>query len=615
MDVRLPNGVIIKGVPEGTSKDEVKRKAIAAGLATADDFGNVDSNQIPIGVGAENVVVAKDAQPQQAPESSFIDKAIGAADATFSAATGATFGAAGYGIGAIEGLAGQALGNLTPQQAQQTAERYAANLTRDPRTAEGRQMLQSVSEALSVLPPVVAGFTPQQVAGASQAARAAAAAPKSAIPEIPSTARQATPDRSIGATEVPQEQVRMQQAQELPVPLNLTKGMRTQDFAQQRFERETAKDPELGAPIRERMAELNAGISHNIDEFISATGTELADTSWRLETGNKVIQALDKGYRTEKARVNKAYEAARAKGETQEIIDVSPLAQYLNDSRVDVTVAPVVEAIAKEANRLGVGKGRIDDGSFEILPMTVEQSETLRQRVGDLVDSTKSQDLRRAAQIKSIIDQSQEQVSGQIFKSARKMRQQLANKYENLAIVDQLLDTKGQYNDQKIAAENVVNKAVINGSVEDLKNLRRVLSTAGTDGMDALKEVRAATVRHIRDEATRNVGRDQNGNPLISAAGMDKAIKALDKNGKLDLLFGKKEADKLRLLNDVTKDIMVSQPNAVNTSNTASVVLAAFDLMNTAATGVPVPVLYGLNQLKNKAKAAKTGKRVKEALE
>ena len=39
MDVRLPNGKIIRGVPEGTSKEEVMQKAIAAGIATESDFG------------------------------------------------------------------------------------------------------------------------------------------------------------------------------------------------------------------------------------------------------------------------------------------------------------------------------------------------------------------------------------------------------------------------------------------------------------------------------------------------------------------------------------------------------------------------------------------------
>ena len=39
MDVMLPNGKEITGVPVGTPKDVIMQKAIAAGLATASDFG------------------------------------------------------------------------------------------------------------------------------------------------------------------------------------------------------------------------------------------------------------------------------------------------------------------------------------------------------------------------------------------------------------------------------------------------------------------------------------------------------------------------------------------------------------------------------------------------
>ncbi len=38
MEVQLPNGVILEGVPEGTSKEDIRLKAIAAGLATEADF-------------------------------------------------------------------------------------------------------------------------------------------------------------------------------------------------------------------------------------------------------------------------------------------------------------------------------------------------------------------------------------------------------------------------------------------------------------------------------------------------------------------------------------------------------------------------------------------------
>jgi len=50
MDIELPNGTILQGIPEGTSKADIQAKAIKAGLATAADFAPT-----------------KPAQPQEAP--------------------------------------------------------------------------------------------------------------------------------------------------------------------------------------------------------------------------------------------------------------------------------------------------------------------------------------------------------------------------------------------------------------------------------------------------------------------------------------------------------------------------------------------------------------------
>lgn len=38
MDIRLPNGKIVKGIPEGTPKEVIKAKLISSGIATAEDF-------------------------------------------------------------------------------------------------------------------------------------------------------------------------------------------------------------------------------------------------------------------------------------------------------------------------------------------------------------------------------------------------------------------------------------------------------------------------------------------------------------------------------------------------------------------------------------------------
>lgn len=47
MDVRLPNGTIIKNVPENITQDELRQIAIENGLATAEDFGGTPAQEQP----------------------------------------------------------------------------------------------------------------------------------------------------------------------------------------------------------------------------------------------------------------------------------------------------------------------------------------------------------------------------------------------------------------------------------------------------------------------------------------------------------------------------------------------------------------------------------------
>ena len=66
MDVRLPSGVLLKGIPEGTSKDEIKAKAIKAGLATEADFA-APAQQEPMPAPAAQEVQPPAPQPAQQP--------------------------------------------------------------------------------------------------------------------------------------------------------------------------------------------------------------------------------------------------------------------------------------------------------------------------------------------------------------------------------------------------------------------------------------------------------------------------------------------------------------------------------------------------------------------
>lgn len=522
----------------------------------------------------------KPAQPMQKPEESLTDKAIGVGESALSIGSGLTTGAAGGLLGTIEGIA-QAVreGKIGEPEAQQIIQQRMAEGaqagTYMPRTETGQNIVKGVGEALGALPPVIAGFSPAQAAGASQALGATAQAARGLMPQ---SAPKAMKGLSVGAAEVPIEQVRMQQAAELPVPIKLTKGQAGKDFEQQRFERETAKANEVGDPLRQRYSEQNMQLQQNLDAFIDSTGTELPETNYMLETGRMVDNAIRSRAATDKNRIRQAYKDAEKAGEMASPVNMSPLAEYLNENRSGRTSAPIMKTIADELEVQGVGAGRIDDGSLQLGELTLGQAEKLRQTINKFAKDNDPNDLRVASEMKGIIDGVTESAGGDAYRRARTLRRQYANQYENIGIIRDIIGKKRGSDDRKIATENIVNKAVFGGTVDELKSVRKTLQTQGQEGMAAWKEIQAATLRQIRDEATKNMQRDQNGNPIVSAAGLNRIVSSLDKNGKLVNLFGAKGAEQVRLLNDVAKDILISQPGTVNTSNTSTALLAALEM-------------------------------------
>ena len=613
MDVKLPNGTIIKGVPEGTTKEQVMQKAIAAGLATPQDFG-MPAELPPVYSQTGEVIPANTPQPQRDLSPSEI--AVGAAETALTTLTGMTSGALGYAGGAIRGLGNQFLGDATAEQARQSAEQGAEMLTYAPRTEAGQRMTQVAGEAAALLPPVIAGVTPLQAQGAANAARATATAARGLPEMMPQRQPDSVGGLSVGAAETSGgiEAQRRERAASLPVEMKLTKGQATQDFEQQQFERETAKRPEEGAPIRDFMNDQLRRAAMNMDAFIDETGTQLPDTAFRLKTGEKIDEALRKRAVADKARIRVAYKDAEKAGETNDPVSLSSVADYLNENRAEAGLAPIMQAVAKQIEVQGVGGGSLLDGTLQIGEMTLNQAERLRKSINKFSRGADANNLRVAGELKQLIDQSTEGAGGQKYQTARKLRKQYADNYERTEIIKNILGNKRGSNDRRIALEDIVDKSVMNGSVEDLTQVRRLLQTQGAEGMAAWKELQAATLRSIKEEATSNIGQTPDGMPTVSPAKLNRAVMRLDENGKLDKIFGKKGAERLKDLNSTVKDAFVAQPNAVNSSNTSSAIFAAIDMITTASTGVPTPILSALKYGKDAARKRAIEKKVQESL-
>ena len=574
----------------------------------------------PLSVDAlENIqgVGRGDAPPQvpqtQAPSPSRIQQPLqGTAEALGTLATGATTGAAGFVGGAIEGLVAEIVkGELGTQSA---ADRVAKNalerseqLTYTPKSESGKEIVGQVGEVLAplaALPPVM-GASASTIASATPAR---AALPRRAQEVDPRPKTQAprpetTPqdDRALRAEAA---------ATELPVPIQYTQGQRSGDFEQQRFEKETAKLDDIGAPLRERFDKNNAQLAQNLDAFIDQTGAKATKKS---DIGSIVGSALSERAKKDSDRINTLYKQAEKAGELEAPITVTNLARYLEESAPDAEVANVLKAVRGKAINLGiVGE---QDGRLFARPATLANIENLRKGINQSTNNDPV-NIRQAAILKEILDRGTEGLGGDLYKKARAARRKYSEDYKNVGLVKNILGKKTGTDDRSIALEDVVNKSVFSPSysAESLKHLRKLLQTSGDSGKEAWKELQGEVLREIKNSALRSVQRDSQGNEVFNPAGLDKIIKKLDSSGKSQILFGDKGASKLRLLNEVAKDVLTAPPNAVNASNTASALASIGDLVMSAASGIPAPFATGVKSLSRSIRNKKLKAKVKQAL-
>lgn len=186
MDVTLPNGKVIKGVPEGTSKDEIMQKAISGGLATAEDFDTGPSIEDQIDQGQTDYDPNYQA-PEKAEEASIGDKLIGGAEAALTAATGATGGTLGLLGGTLQGViselrSGEFGSNEAANRIADRAEAAMADLTYAPRTETGQEYVETMGEVGDVLAPMAGLAGPMAQAG--QLAKASAPVARAAAKDL-----------------------------------------------------------------------------------------------------------------------------------------------------------------------------------------------------------------------------------------------------------------------------------------------------------------------------------------------------------------------------------------------------------------------------------------------
>jgi hypothetical protein len=401
----------------------------------------------------------------------------------------------------------------------------------------------------------------------------------------------------VGAAEVPEARTRFERGQNLRVPVTLSKGESTKDFAQQAFETETAKNfPETtGKPLIQAKANKNDAILQNFDSYVDATGKE----KYGLEaTGRVVDNALVKTAQKAKKDINNAYNLAREAGETSELVDVSNIKNYLDGLEAESINAPIITSAKMKLDTLAPqNKTSIND------------LEEVRKMVGRLSGSTPTNQLY-GKEINKLIDTTTSDKGGELYKNARKLRADYARTFENAGYVDKLLSKKAGTTDRAVAMEDVFAHSILKGSKQDVQNIGLVLKKAGPEGQQAWKELQGQTIQYIKDEVTKSTKNDIKGNPIVSPARFKAIVKDLDQDGKLEYIFGKKGAQEIKDLLETTLDVHTNVDGSANYTNSGSAIIRGLNFLGK----FPIPKALGAKTVAEMAKSRELKKKVEESL-
>ena len=515
--------------------------------------------------------------------------------------TGAVAPFLGVGAGAIENIR---QGTSKRVDSPEFAQRFQYQ----PTSPVSQDILQSIGSAFeaSKLPPVLpTGMIPsyaRMAQGTPPQVRQMGQTVQEAVPRMAQALRkEPQPTMSgVGAAVAPEAVTRSQMAQQLRVPIQLSKGEATKDFGQQAFEIETAKNyPEtIGKPLLEAKAGRNAAILQNFDAYVDATDKQFFNLR---KVGKVVDEALQKSYDKDAGLVRAAYEKARVEGAMQEPIDYSPLTAYIQKQAptVRAKLSPILDVVDEEITRNDLAKTGV---------MPINALEDIYKVINENYDFNAP---KHFIEMKNIINQITAGKGGEAYQTAKKLRTELANKYENSSYVDKLLSTKKGYSkDRMIAFEDVFKHSILDGSLDDVRAIGYVLKKSGKEGLDAFNELKGQTIQYIKDEVTKSTKNDILGNPVVSPARFKAIVTELDQDGKLDYLFGKKGAQEIRNLLETTLNINTTVEGAANYSNSSSAIIRGLDALGK----FPIPKVLGAKTAAEMIKNRELKKQVQESI-
>lgn len=466
------------------------------------------------------------------------------------------FGEAYGGYGTPQGK------EMGQQAAQVTSQQFY-----QPRTETGPNIVNQLGKALAVLPPTYGAIgnklsvlTPAAVSQTRAMVTPAATSTQQRMAAL----LQPQKPQMIGGGAASTDEALLRQQRALEQKIPLTKGEQLQDFSLLKRESDLPKEnPELAKGLIEFKQGQKQSILKRFEELSEQTGAQYADPTAYRKVGSLVDSALVKEFDAKSLKVDKAYQAARDAGETKQVVDTTKLDQYFTFLQPEAISVPQINSIKAAFEELKKVKNN---------QVTIDDLENLYKRAGQLGEAGKPSGLFMK-DIKKIINEVTEGAGGDLYRAARLERTQLGNDFENTYRVAKLLGTKGGYTDRAVALDDVFSHVVLDGSLEEMRTVTKLLKKGGPEGQQAYAELQGQTVQYLKDQLTKNASGQ------LSFAKLKTAIDTLDREEKLAYMFGKQGRQTLIDVRDVLQDALIKPEGAVNYSNTGSVVARLLDKM------------------------------------
>lgn len=589
MDVTLPNGVVIRGVPEAATKDQIMQKAIASGLATEADFKSQqpeakDPEVEPVPQGDEEAeeggMWARAKGVARNAGGNLVAQGETVATMLSGVAAEPVSGLIGLGAAAVPG--GRTGGDMV--------DIVRDKLTYQPKTDKGAELIGQVADVLSPVGDVVSSVERSAgdfgyeragpLAGALATAAPAAAlelmglgAAKRAI-KAPAAAKRLSIDASDPGgqpvaldgpvvADAPPAPIAIEDAARSPsVQENAARQKAFDDLGLTPTEAQRTRDTDLfveqqdayrrGGRVRTALEAQEELLDRRATGEIEAIGgrPDAAATSPIEAITDKAIQ-LDE-------EISGLYKKARETIPADKNVKLSRAVQALKENAPSNELSGgVVKALRDKMVSMGVADkkfnavGRID----------VDSAEELRKYANRLYPSTNGEGRHIIGQFKERLDKDVfSAAGGDLFGEARKAKASFERGLDpakNNKFDSRRTSLVRDIRDNLVTEDEFVDKVLKRSSkykASDLAELKNYLQS-GTDGqiaqgMQAWNDIRASALQRIKEKSFSGPV-TQTGTQSLSRAKLDGALKEIGPQ-KLNVLFSEAEREFLKKLEAVS---------------------------------------------------------------